>query len=133
MAVAAYLVIFAVAGCVPDLPAHTALDHVMATWPCGNAVRDALASEGLVPVLFAGSDRDFARREAERVGMPPAALREVRSVELTMRDGQIHAPSILVFTGRRGPAPLGLAFLDHRGGLVVHPVHGRVVVDEHRL
>jgi hypothetical protein len=55
----------------------------------------------LVPVLFAGSDRDFARREAERVGMPPAALREVRSVELTMRDGQVHAPSILVFTGRR--------------------------------
>jgi hypothetical protein len=64
---------------------------------------EAAASElGLrvVPVLFAGSDPEFARREAARVGMPPAALREVQSVELTMRDMQVHAPSILVF--RRG-------------------------------
>lgn len=55
----------------------------------------------VVPVLFAGSDRDFARREATRVEMPPAALREVGSVELTMRDAQVHAPSILVFQGGR--------------------------------
>ncbi|MDA1102248.1 MAG: hypothetical protein O2956_01440 [Gemmatimonadetes bacterium] len=49
------------------------------------------------PVLIARGDADFARREAERVGMPASALREIDSVELVMRDAQVHAPSILVF------------------------------------
>lgn len=55
----------------------------------------------VVPVLIAGGNRDFARREAERVGIPESGVREVGSVELWMRDAQVHAPSILVFGADR--------------------------------
>lgn len=52
-------------------------------------------------VLISAGDLDFARREAERVGMPEEALRFASSVELLMRDGQLHAPSILLFSQER--------------------------------
>lgn len=55
----------------------------------------------VVPVLFAGSDKAFARREARRVGMPRRALREMASEELIRREGQLHAPSIVVFHAER--------------------------------
>lgn len=58
----------------------------------------------VIPVLFAEGDRDFARREAARGGIPEEGLREVASTELLMRDAQVHAPSIVVFTpGRVSP------------------------------
>lgn len=65
----------------------------------------AAAGEALdltvVPVLFAGSDREFAAREASRVGIPEAGLRELVSSELLGREAQVHAPSIVVFDGER--------------------------------
>lgn len=61
---------------------------------------------GLVPVLFPGSDWDFAAAEAQRAGIPADGLREAASVELTFRDAQVHAPSILVFDGVRVSAVL---------------------------
>ena len=69
-------------------------------WP---ELADAAAALDLVaiPVLIAHADMDFARREAARVGSPASALRTVASVELIMRDMQLHAPSILVFRGDR--------------------------------
>ena len=64
---------------------------------------DALGM-ALVPVLIPGSDRPFALREAERVGMPTEQVRTSRSIELAMRDAHVHAPSILVFgRGRISP------------------------------
>ncbi|MBT8488440.1 MAG: hypothetical protein HKO77_01125 [Gemmatimonadetes bacterium] len=54
----------------------------------------------VVPLLFAESDPDFARREAARVGMPSPALRTVAAAELLLRDAQVHAPSVIVFRGR---------------------------------
>lgn len=59
----------------------------------------------VVPVLFAGSDPAFARREADRVGMPRGALREMASRTLARREGQLHAPSIVVFQDA-GVAPV---------------------------
>jgi len=53
------------------------------------------------PVLFAGADRAFAQRAAERAGIPDRGLREVASAELILRDAQVHAPSILVFAHGR--------------------------------
>lgn len=53
------------------------------------------------PVLFSEGERSFARREAERVGMPAAALRELDAAELVFRDAQVHAPSVVVFAGDR--------------------------------
>jgi len=62
-------------------------------------VAEAAHARGMtaLPVLIAHSDLDFARREAERVGMPSHALRQIDSVELIQRGVQLHAPSILVF------------------------------------
>jgi hypothetical protein len=54
-----------------------------------------------LPTLIAHADTDFARREAARGGIPQQGLRVVSSVELVMRDLQVHAPSILVFSGER--------------------------------
>ena len=67
------------------------------------AIENASQAAGVpvIPVLINGSDGDFARREAERVGMPAAGLAEVASLELIMRDIQVHAPSILIFDGSR--------------------------------
>lgn len=60
-----------------------------------------VATEGLghrvLPVLIAGSDRTFAEAEAARGGIPEGGLREISSIELIMRDAQVHAPAILVF------------------------------------
>lgn len=63
----------------------------------------AAATLGLdaLPVLIAHADRPFAAREARRVGIPDAGLLEINSVELVMRDLQVHAPAILVFGGDR--------------------------------
>lgn len=69
-------------------------------------VRRAADSVGLplIPLLFAGSDTAFARREAERMGMPDEALRTVASRELLRRDLLVHAPSLLLVTpGRTSP------------------------------
>ena len=62
-------------------------------------VAEAARSRGMtaLPVLTAFSDADFARREAERAGIPQAGLRQMDSVELIQRGAQLHAPSILVF------------------------------------
>ena len=62
-------------------------------------IATAAAAHGLclVPLLFPGSDPDFAAAEAERAGIPDDGLREAASVELDFRDAQLHAPSILVF------------------------------------
>ena len=58
----------------------------------------------LIPVLFAGGDRAFARSEAQRVGIPDEGLREIASIELVFRDAHVHAPTILVFhAGRVSP------------------------------
>jgi len=71
-----------------------------------------LAVDGVAEVLEAGeqtgarveivlidhADMDFARREVERVGLPENAMRVAASVELLMRDGQLHAPSMLIFS-----------------------------------
>ncbi len=57
-----------------------------------------------IPLLIAHADTAFARREAVRAGIPAAGLREIASVELLMRDVQVHAPSILVLrSGRTSP------------------------------
>jgi len=69
-------------------------------------ITSASAARGYdaIPVLIAHADPDFARREAVRGGIPAEGLREVASVELIMRDLQVHAPSILVFgTGTVSP------------------------------
>lgn len=58
-------------------------------------------SARLIPVLVTGSDPDFARAEAARVGIPDEGLLEVASLELMLRDANVHAPSILVFKGSR--------------------------------
>ena len=55
----------------------------------------------LIPLLVGYSDLEFARREALRVGIPTGGLREVDANELVMRDLQLHAPSILVFSAGR--------------------------------
>ena len=54
-----------------------------------------------VPALIDEADMDFAEREAERVGIPRDGLRAITSVELIMRDLQLHAPAILVFRENR--------------------------------
>lgn len=54
-----------------------------------------------VPVLIDEADEGFARREADRVGIPPEGLRAITSVELIMRDLQLHAPAILLFADDR--------------------------------
>ena len=66
-------------------------------------IEAAAASLGMtaVPVLIAHAEADFARREAARAGIPPEGLRSVASVELLMRDAQVHAPSILIFGADR--------------------------------
>jgi hypothetical protein len=51
----------------------------------------------VIPVLFADGDRTFAETEARRGGIPAEGLRETASIELFMRDAQVHAPAILVF------------------------------------
>ena len=56
---------------------------------------------GLVPVLFPGVDRAFARREAARVRIGPDGLREAAALELRLRDLLVHAPALLVFAGER--------------------------------
>jgi hypothetical protein len=63
-------------------------------------VAAAAHSRGMtaLPVLIAFSEADFARREAERVGIPQAGLRQMDSVELIQRGAQLHAPSIIVFS-----------------------------------
>ena len=61
----------------------------------------ALTGVRVEVVQIAHGDLDFALREAARVGMPPEALRVASSVELLMRDGQVHAPSIIIFTEDR--------------------------------
>jgi hypothetical protein len=65
----------------------------------------AMAAEELrfaaLPILIAHPDADFAAREATRGGIPQHGLRVVSSVELLMRDLQVHAPSIVVFSGER--------------------------------
>ena len=55
----------------------------------------------VVPLLFTGSDRDFAGREAARVGIPDAGLREVASDELAAGNALVHAPTVLLFDGAR--------------------------------
>ncbi len=71
-------------------------------------LREAAEARGLgvVPLLFAESDLDFARREAARAGMPESALLTVASAELILRDAQLHAPSVVVFRGRRASSVL---------------------------
>ena len=58
----------------------------------------------LVPLLFSESDRDFAVREAARVGIPRDGLREVDSDELRSRNALVHAPTMIVFD-ERGVSP----------------------------
>lgn len=79
-------------------------------------IRTAAGSLGMrvEPVLLPGSDRAFARREAERVGMPVAALREAASVELAMRDALVHAPTIVAF-GRSRASPVLPGYRDVDG------------------
>lgn len=55
----------------------------------------------VLPLLIGHSDRPFAEREAARVGIPTEGLREIDANELVLRDLQLHAPSILVFTPER--------------------------------
>ena len=64
-----------------------------------------LAGMRAVPALIAHSDRVFAEREAERVGMPDDGLREIASIELVSRQAQVHAPSIVIF-GRDRVSPV---------------------------
>ena len=70
-------------------------------------VAAAARSRGMtaLPVLIAFSEADFARREADRAGIPEAGLRQIDSVELIQRGAQLHAPSIIVF------APEGVSAL----------------------
>jgi len=65
-------------------------------WPEIEAAASAAGMQ-VVPALMAHSDRDFAIREAARVGMPANGLREIVSVELIQRQAQVHAPSIVIF------------------------------------
>jgi hypothetical protein len=62
-------------------------------------VAAAARSRGMIalPVLIAFSEAGFARREAERAGIPEAGVRQMDSVELIQRGAQLHAPSIFVF------------------------------------
>lgn len=68
----------------------------------------------LVPLLVPGGDTGFARREAERVGIPSEGLREAASVELAMRDAYVHAPTILVFASE-GASPVLPGYRDAAG------------------
>jgi hypothetical protein len=76
----------------------------------------ACASLGLtlVPVLFPGSDPEYARREAVRGGVPTQGLREATSVELSLRDAHVHAPSIIAF-GRGRVSPVLPGYRDAAG------------------
>ena len=56
------------------------------------------------PVLISPVDTAFARAEAERVSLPPAAMRVIDSVELTARELAVHAPALIAFyRGRVSP------------------------------
>ncbi len=65
-------------------------------WPELQAAAQALDMRA-VPALMAHSDPAFAAREAARVGMPVSGLREIASIELSQRQAQVHAPSIVIF------------------------------------
>ena len=60
-----------------------------------------------IPVLFPGSDRDFAMREAQRVGIPDSALREMTAAALLGQDALVHAPTVVVYdvAGRAAKLP----------------------------
>ncbi len=64
------------------------------------AACDALDLQ-LVPLLFGGGDLLFAERAASSAGIPRHGLREIASIELILRDAQVHAPTVILFEGRR--------------------------------
>ena len=51
----------------------------------------------VTPVLSSHANIDYARDRAQRVGMPEEAFALNRSVELTMRNLNVHAPAILIY------------------------------------
>jgi hypothetical protein len=60
----------------------------------------------VMAVVDGGAERGFVRRVAQEQGIPEAARRPMRSVELLFRDLAVHTPSILVFSKGHVSAPL---------------------------
>ena len=48
----------------------------------------------------------YARDRAARLNLPDTAFRSSHSVELDMRDFNVHAPAILIFQGGRFVSPV---------------------------
>lgn len=59
----------------------------------------------LVAVLSDHTNDDFAVEQSELSGIPATALQRNRSVELIMRDLQVHAPAILIFADGKFVSP----------------------------
>jgi len=59
----------------------------------------------LVAVLSDHTNDDFASEQSELSGIPANALQRNRSVELIMRDLQVHAPAILIFDDGKFVSP----------------------------
>ena len=59
----------------------------------------------LVAVLSDHTNAEFAAEQSELSGIPAEALQRNRSVELIMRDLQVHAPAILIFEDGRFVSP----------------------------
>lgn len=59
----------------------------------------------LVPILSDHANQEFASEELALAGIPTVALVRNRSVELIMRDLQVHAPAILVFANGEFVSP----------------------------
>ena len=59
----------------------------------------------LVAVLSDHANAEFAAEQSELSGIPAQALQRNRSVELIMRDLQVHAPAILIFRDGKFVSP----------------------------
>ena len=60
----------------------------------------------LTAVLSSHANIDYARDRAERVGIPEDAFALNRSIELTMRDLDVHSPAILIYANGEFVSPV---------------------------
>ena len=60
----------------------------------------------MTPVLSSHSNVDYAEDRARRVGIPRDAFALNRSIELTMRDLNVHAPAILIYANGAFVSPV---------------------------
>ena len=60
----------------------------------------------MTTVLSSHANVDYARDSARRVGIPEEAFALNRSIELTMRDLNVHAPAILIYANGAFVSPV---------------------------